>query len=100
MATSQEYFEQQAKITREYLGGRVSFKEAARSIATIWQTSFADEEAWPDEPSSARGHELRGTLHWFGPLVPDATPTDQAKLAALMDEVLAEWDRAEGITDS
>ena len=97
MATSREFFEQQAKIARDYLSGHVSLQKAARRIAHIMQTSLADDQAWPDDTANPRGHEMQGSLEWFGSLVPEAPGPDQAKLAALMKEALAEWDRLEGI---
>jgi len=97
MATSREYSEQQAKTARDYLNGHVSLEKAARRIAHIMQTSLADDQAWPDDTANPRGHEMQGSLEWFGSLVPEAPGPDQAKLAALMKEALAEWDRLEGI---
>ena len=97
MPTSREYFEQEAKIARDYLSGHVSLQKAARRIAHIMQMSLADDQAWPDDSASPRGREMQGNLEWFGSLVPEAPEPDQAKLAGLMKEALAEWDRLEGI---
>jgi len=97
MATSREYFEQQAKIARDYLSGHVSLQKAARRIAHIMQTSLADDQAWPGDTAKPRSDEMQGSLEWFGSLVPEAPGPDQVKLAALMKEASAEWERREGI---
>ena len=98
MPTSREYFDQQARIARDYLGGQVSLQKAARRIAHIMQTSLADDQAWPVDTANPRGHEMQGSLEWFGSLVPEAPGPDQAKVAALLKEAVAEWERLEGIT--
>ena len=99
MPTSRAYFQEQAKIARDYLSGHVSLQEAARRIAQIMQKSLADDQAWPDDTANPRGHEVQGSLEWFGSLVPEAPGPDQAKLAALMKEASAEWGRLEGIRE-
>ena len=97
MPTSRAYFEQRARIARDYLSGHVSLQEAARRIAHIMQKSLADDQAWPDDTANPRGHEVQGSLEWFGSLMPEAPGPDQVKLAALMNEASAEWERLEGI---
>ena len=97
MPTSREYFEQEAKIARDFLSGHLSLQKAARRIAHIMQMALADDKAWPDDAASPRGRGTQGSLEWFGSLVPEAPGPDQAKLAALMKEAFAEWARLEGI---
>src|SRR3989442_7610392 len=97
MATSREYFEQQAKIARDYLSGHVSLQKAARRIAHIMQTSLADGQACPGDTAQPRSDAMQGSLEWFGSVVPEAPRPDQAKLAAVMKEACAESERRDGI---
>jgi hypothetical protein len=101
MTTNKQYFEQQAEVARDYLAGRLSLTKAARRIAQIVQRSLADDEAWPAETQKpAPDRQLQGHLEWFGPVVPDASDADQARLANLSDHVIEELRRGLGLTSA
>jgi hypothetical protein len=98
MPTGRKYLEQQAQLARDYLSGQLSLQQAAQRLAHVMQTSLADDRAWRGAaPGKTQAHELHGNLEWFGSLVPEASEPDQARLAELMKEALAEWDKLEGM---